>query len=97
MDELGVVREEGGDEALRKQVLTTQRENDKVRAALLPCARLYTSEVLQLKDQMQALQALLAQRPSLEQMQELRKVRCIHVPHLRRRVDARAVRRSTAT
>ncbi|KZV87974.1 hypothetical protein EXIGLDRAFT_619986 [Exidia glandulosa HHB12029] len=55
VDELGVVREESGDEGVRKELLAAQRDNDKLR------------------DQILALQTMLAQRPSLEQVQELKK------------------------
>ena len=78
-NDMGVVKEdpeESTEVSLRRQLLDKSKENDKVcgpptLVTLLPI--LICSFPMQLRDQIQALQAQLAQRPPIEAIQELRK------------------------
>ena len=78
-DDLGALKEvpeESTDVTLRRQLLDKSKENDKVCGHFEPQASTLITLLLllsQLRDQIQALQAQLAQRPPIEAIQELRK------------------------
>ena len=81
MGALTEVPEESTEVSLRRQLLDKSKENDKVfdlstRQLSLLCLLISISLLsfpMQLRDQIQALQAQLAQRPPIEAIQELRK------------------------
>ena len=80
-NDLGVLNEAPEDStevALRRQLLDKSKENDKVCGSSSSFNSRYfvadsASSFLQLRDQIQALQTQLAQRPPIEAIQELRK------------------------
>jgi hypothetical protein len=78
MGALKEVPEESTEVSLRRQLLDKSKENDKVcgpstLVTLLLILICLLSFPMQLRDQIQALQAQLAQRPPIEAIQELRK------------------------
>lgn len=82
-NDLGVLKEiaeESTEVTLRRQLLDKSRENDKVWEGFSTLVTLINANLaspppppMQLRDQIQALQAQLAQRPPIEAIQELRK------------------------